>query len=74
MKYKVNDVIRLKEDLELSSEESNVNMYERVFPVEHFFRGFNVKVVKTYPEWGGYGVKHFGSREFFVHESHIEEV
>lgn len=64
MKHNVGDLIRIKGDLDYS---------KGTYPIEWFFRGFTVKVSSVYPQWKGYGVKYFDSREFFVHELHIEE-
>lgn len=75
MKHNVGDVIKIKESLDYSIDDRvDEKLFEKVYPVEQFFRGFTVKVSSVYPQWKGYGVKYFGSREFFVHESHIEEV
>lgn len=76
MKYNVGDVIKIKEGLQyLNQGKTNKGKFNYVNPVEYHFRGCEVKIVNIYTEHNvkGYGVKYFDSREFFVHELHIEE-
>lgn len=80
MKYKVGESFTIREDLPSPYSERKEGVkseeYLRVNPVEYFFRGYRVEVVKVYSEHNvkGYGVIFGGaSREFFVHKSHIKE-
>lgn len=70
MKYNIGETIKIKNDLEYPEGGQNY-----VNPVEYHFRGFEVKIVTIYAldDVKGYGVTYKNSREFFVHESHIEE-
>lgn len=72
----VNKKVRIREDLDKLREEINnkEEACERIYPIELFFRGYIVTVVREYPDLEGYGVVYENSRKFFVHKSHIEVI